>query len=169
MRHTRAARWALGMEQVVEPRLEFVFQIRMELGERTIFGPLARGGKQGFVAATGGIISGPRLQGRVVPGTGGDYPYIWPDGTFEFDAHYLLEASDGTKIRVRNHGYRHGPKEVIDRLLNYEMVDPTSYYMRMTPSFEVPAGPHEWLAKTCFVGTGQRHPTFSIFRYYAVF
>src|SRR5205823_1493565 len=53
------------------PRLEFVFQIRIELGERVIFGPLARGGKQGFVPVQGGEITGPRLQGRVLPGTGG--------------------------------------------------------------------------------------------------
>jgi Protein of unknown function (DUF3237) len=151
------------------PRLEFVFQIRIDLGERVIFGPLVRGGKQGFVAVQGGEITGPRLQGRVLAGTGGDYPYIWPDGTFEFDAHYLVEASDGTKMRLRNHGYRHGPKEVIDRLLAYEQVDPSGYYMRMTPSFEVPAGPHEWLGRTVFVGTGNRRPDYSIFRYWAVY
>ena len=92
-----------------------------------------------------------------------------PQSTFEFDAHYLLEASDGTKIRLRNHGYRYGPKEVIDRLLAYQPVDPASYYMRMTPSFEVPAGPHAWLGKTVFVGTGNRRPSYSIFRYWAVY
>jgi hypothetical protein len=151
------------------PRLEFAFQIRIDLGERVFFGPLARGGQQGFVAVQGGEITGPKLQGRVIPGTGGDYPYVWPDGTFEFDAHYLLEASDGTKIRLRNHGYRHGPKEVIDRLLAYQPVDPSSYYMRMAPSFEVPAGPHAWLGKTVFVGTGNRRPSYSIFRYWAVY
>jgi hypothetical protein len=150
------------------PSLEFVFQIRLELSERMIFGPMSHGGKGGFVAAKGGEISGPMLQGRVIPNTGGDYPRIWPDGTFEFEAHYLLEASDGTPIRLRNHGYRHGPKEVIDRLLNYEEVDPASYYMRIAPSFEVPVGPHDWLAKTVFVGTGERRPDHSIFRYWAV-
>ena len=49
------------------PRLEFVFQIRIDLGERVIFGPLVRGGQQGFVAVKGGEITGPRLQGRVLP------------------------------------------------------------------------------------------------------
>jgi hypothetical protein len=142
------------------PQLEFAFQIRIDLGERVFFGPLARGGQQGFVAVQGGEITGPKLQGRVIPGTGGDYPYVWPDGTFEFDAHYLLEASDGTKIRLRNHGYRHGPKEVIDRLLAYQPVD---------PSIEVPAGRHAWLGKTVFVGTGNRRPNYSIFRYWAVY
>ena len=153
------------------PQLEFAFQIRIDLGERVFFGPLARGGQQGFVAVQGGEITGPKLQGRVIPGTGGDYPYVWPDGTFEFDAHYLLvEASDGTKIRLRNHGYRHGPGEVIDRVCSpIQPVDPSSYYMRMTPSFEVPAGRHAWLGKTVFVGTGNRRPNYSIFRYWAVY
>jgi Protein of unknown function (DUF3237) len=119
------------------PQLEFAFQIRIDLGERVFFGPLARGGQQGFVAVQGGEITGPKLQGRVIPGTGGDYPYVWPD--------------------------------VIDRLLAYEPVDPSSYYMRMTPSFEVPAGPHAWLGRTVFVGTGNRRPSYSIFRYWAVY
>jgi len=40
----------------------------------------------------------------------------------------------------------------------------------MTPMFEAPAGPHEWLARTMIVGTGQRlsNPDRSQFTYYRV-
>ena len=41
-------------------------------------------------------------------------------------------------------------------------------YCRITPRFEVPAGAHEWLARTVFVGTGERRGARSIFDYYAV-
>ena len=40
----------------------------------------------------------------------------------------------------------------------------------MTPMFEAPAGPHEWLARTMIVGTGERltNPDRSQFTYYRV-
>ena len=41
-------------------------------------------------------------------------------------------------------------------------------YCRITPRFEVPDGPHEWLGRTLFVGTGERRGAHSVFDYYAV-
>jgi len=32
----------------------------------------------------------------------------------------------------------------------------------------VPAGPHEWLARTIFIGTGERRGDHSVFDYYLV-
>jgi hypothetical protein len=40
--------------------------------------------------------------------------------------------------------------------------------MRLSPSFEVPPGPHDWLSKHIFIGTGRRGPEGSIFRYWMV-
>jgi hypothetical protein len=150
------------------PRLEFVFQIRLELETRLRYGPTLAGIDRGFVGLRGGDISGPRLQGKVLAGSGGDWPYIFKDSSAAFDAHYMLQADDGTLIEIRNRGYRHGPKEVLDKLTRYEPVDPGSYYMRVAPTFDVAAGPHEWLAQTIIIGVGDRHEGHSIFRYYAV-
>ena len=50
----------------------------------------------------------------------------------------------------------------------FEAVDPTSYYFRVTPKFDVPAGPHEWLGRTVIVGGADRHKDHSIFTYYAM-
>jgi hypothetical protein len=150
------------------PTLEFVFEIHVQLGERTHIGTLPDGCNRGFVPVTGGEIKGPRLSGRVIPYSGGDWPQIRPDGVAAFNAHYMLEASDGTLIYIRNHGFRHGPSDVIKRLMAKEPVDPSEYYMRLTPTFEAPVGPHDWLTRTVFVGTGDRRPDFSVFRYWAV-
>ena len=57
----------------VKPTLEFVFRIRMELGIRQKLGPLPQGSVRGFVSAAGGAIEGPRLNGRVIPNSGGDW------------------------------------------------------------------------------------------------
>ena len=43
-----------------------------------------------------------------------------------------------------------------------------SYYFRINPKFDVPAGPHEWLGRTIIVGGADRHRTHSIFTYYAM-
>ena len=150
------------------PELEFVFEIRVKLGERTKTGPLPWGGDRGFVPVTGGEIEGPRLNGSVVPYSGGDWPHIRTDGVAAFNANYMLKASDGTLIYIKNSGYRYGPPEVIDRIMAKEPVDPSEYYMRLAPVFEAPVGPHDWLTRTVFIGTGNRRPDHSVFRYWAV-
>jgi hypothetical protein len=150
------------------PELEFVFEIRVKLGERIHTGHVPEGGNRGFVPVTGGEIEGPKLNGKVVPYSGGDWPYIRPDGVATFNARYMLEASDGTLIYIKNRGFRHGPKEVIDRIMAKESVDPSEYYMRLAPVFEAPLGPHDWLTRTVFIGTGDRKADHSVFRYWAV-
>ena len=150
------------------PKLDYVFEIRVRLGERAHTGEVPGGGNRGFVPVLGGEIEGPRLNGKVVPHSGGDWPRIRPDGVACFNARYMLEASDGTLIIINNSGFRHGPKEIIDRIMAKEEVDPSEYYMRVTPVFDAPIGPHDWLTRTIFVGTGDRKAGHSVFRYWEV-
>ena len=83
--------------------LEHVFDIEVLFGEdRTVFGPLPGGGRQGYTPAIGGTITGPRLTGSVVPHSGADYAAVREDGVIELNAHYLLKASDGTLIYIIN-------------------------------------------------------------------
>jgi hypothetical protein len=152
----------------IKPTLEFAFRIRMELGIRQKFGPLPRGSMRGFVSAAGGKIEGPRLNGRVVSNSGGDWALYRPDNAVEFDARYMLEADDGTAIYMRNRGFRHAPPETAKRMEALEPVEPSEYYMRVTPSFETPVGKHDWLMRTIIVGSAQRMADHSIFDYYAV-
>lgn len=141
--------------------LEHVFDIEVLFGpDRAIFGPLPGGGHQGYTPATGGTISGPRLTGSVVPHSGADYATVRADGTIELCAHYLLQASDGTMIYIRNLGY----------LVRPAAGEPQPSYFKLTPYFRVPAGPHDWLTRTVIVGGGERRtdPDRTLFRYYAL-
>ena len=140
----------------------------MRLGERQRFGRVPSGNIRGFTGAAGGTIEGPRLQGRVVPNSGGDYPLFRPDGAVELNAHYLLEASDGTRIYLQNTGFRYASEEVNRRMAANEVVDSSDYYFRLTPKFDVPVGPHDWLTRTIFVGSADRREDHSIFEYYEV-
>ncbi len=148
-----------------EPKLEFVFQVTLDVAPIVRFGSSGYANR-GFANVVGGTIEGPRLTGRAIPNTGGDYPYIRNDNVVEFEATYLLEASDGTPILIKNRGYRHGPESVMSALRARQEVDPSSYYMRLSPTFEVAEGPHDWLTRHVLVGTGYRENKLVVFRYF---
>jgi hypothetical protein len=142
--------------------LEHAFDIRINFDRRWTLGPLPGGLKQGYTSLKDGLVEGPLLNGRVVDYSGADWPIVRPDGVVELQAHYMLEASDGTLIYIRNLGYVHTP------------AGPNPGYFRCTPYFRAPDGPHDWLNHTVLVGLGQRRPgtdlepDHSLFRYYAV-
>ena len=152
------------------PGLGFAFRIllRFDAGPRLRFAPAYRAGRRGYVAVQGGEISGPRLSGRVLPHSGGDWPWFSPGGLVDFEAHYQLEASDGTPVYIHNRGIAWSAPQVLARIEAGEPVAPEETYCRVTPRFEAPAGPHEWLNRTVFVGKGERRGAQSVFDYYAV-
>ncbi len=138
------------------PTLEFAFtatvQVAPAVEQSTI-----DGGRRRFIAITGGTVNGPLLNGTVLPG-GGDWQTILPGGLTKVEARYFLKASDGTVIEVTNPGVRTGSAEVIERLAKGEAVDPSAYYFRTTPRFDVAPGSHEWLRRHAFVARGIRRP-----------
>jgi len=152
------------------PALELAFRVRLDFGDgpRLRFAPALKAFSRGFVAVVGGELDGPRLSGRVVPFSGGDWPRIWASGLVEFEAHYLLEADDGTPIYIHNRGVAWSSPEVMARIEAGESVDPAETYCRITPRFEAPEGPYEWLNRTIFVGVAERRGASTFFDYYAV-
>ncbi|MCW2395924.1 MULTISPECIES: DUF3237 family protein [unclassified Sphingobium] len=150
------------------PSFEFAFEIKIELGKRLRYGPTFWGMDRGYVGVLGGTVKGPKLNGKIIPHSGGDWPTVKPDNTVRFDARYLIEADDGTIIELHNTGVRYGSKEVLERMRKYEPVDPSEYYMGLTPRFDAPVGPHDWLSRTIFVGKADRRESQSIFTYWAM-
>jgi hypothetical protein len=134
--------------------LEPLFEARITLAPARELGdtPL---GRRRIIGITGGTFSGARLSGKVLPG-GADWQIVRGDGVAFLDARYTLETGDGALIHVENRGYRHGPREVIERLSHGENVDPALYYMRTTPWFETSAARYLWLNRIVCVGTGAR-------------
>lgn len=112
-------------------------------------------GRRRIINITGGTFRGERLSGKVLPG-GADWQVIRADGVADLDARYTLETADGALIYVRNHGYRHGPADVLKKLSLGEEVDPSLYYMRTTPLFETGDARYTWLNRLICIGTGAR-------------
>lgn len=158
------------MEELVVPELglEHVFDVRIDFDKRWQFGPVPQGGNQGYTSVLSGTVTGPKLQGRLVEHSGADYALVRPDGVVELNAHYLLEAEDGTRIYIRNQGYVHG------QLPSGRDGAPIPSQFLCTPYFRVPVGPHDWLNRTVIIGRGIRRPAteneqdHSIIRYWAV-
>ena len=116
------------------------------------------GQRRRVMPITGGTIQGRRCSGVVLPG-GADWQSVRvTDGTARIDARYTLRLDDSTLVTMLDRGVRHGPPEVMARLAAGEAVEPSLYYFRTTPRFEVQDGPHRWLADHVFVCQGQRRP-----------
>lgn len=120
---------------VVAPKLELAFEEVVTLDKTVTVGDTALGHRQ-FVPITGGIVSGPRLKGKVLPG-GWDWQLLLPNGCMSLSADYMLQAEDGTIIHVSNKGMLCGGngKRVFTR-----------------PVFEAPKGTYEWLTTGTFLG-----------------
>jgi hypothetical protein len=152
-----------------QPVLEHAFTISIELAGLQWVKPTALGDTRAAVYAASGKIEGPKLNGRVVPMSGGDFPLVRPNGVIDFDARYLLEADDGAIIYMQNRGFRWAKDpETAERMARNEPVDPSDYYMRVSPKFDAPAGPHEWLTKHVFLGVAEKVPGANRIHYFQV-
>lgn len=112
-----------------------------------------------------GTFAGERLSGKVLDG-GSDWQTVRNDGSTTLDVRLTLETDDGVHIMMAYRGIRHGATDVIQRLEKGEVVDPASYYFRINPLFEAPAGKYEWLNRVIAIGSGHRFangPVYSLF------
>jgi hypothetical protein len=159
---------------MAEVRLEFVFQVRLHFTRVHSIEKMPTGAGRGAVYVDSGVVEGPRLNGAVVPGSGGDWALFRPDGVLSFDARYMLQADDGTLILLKNRGYLWGRRpDVMPRIRDWifgggPSVDHAEYYLRSHPTFEVEAGQHDWLMRHVIVGVGERKSDGNLLRYYAV-
>src|SRR5204863_2017233 len=161
----------------IEPlKLEFVFRIEMFFKERMRLEPTTPMGGRVYVPPASGVITGPRLQGTVMPYSGGDYARGRADGVSELNAHYMLQATDGSLIYINNRGFLYGRDDAGKPLVLTDEQKKTqgfriksNTYFRITPVFDAPVGPHEWLTRTVIVGRGQRlpDPDRTVFDYFA--
>lgn len=156
------------------PQLEFAFELRLRFTRVQNIQAMPSGAGRGAVYVDSGEFQGPRLRGKAVPNSGGDYALFRPDGVLAFDARYMLQEEDGTLILLNNKGYLWGRRpDTMQRLREMAfaggpVVEPAEYYLRATPTFEVETGRHDWLMRHVFVGIGERKADGNLLRYYTV-
>ncbi len=146
------------------PGLVFAFQARVELGSVIEVGQVPRGRRR-IIPIVGGTFEGSGMKGRVL-NNGADWQIVRPDGLAELDTRYALETDSGQFVYVQNAGMRHAAPDVQEKLAAGEPVDPALVYFRTVPTFETSAPELRWLTRSIFVGTGERHPTYVIIRFW---
>jgi hypothetical protein len=161
-------------ESLNQPRFEFAFELQLQFTRIQTVGDMPTGAARGAVYVDGGRFEGPRLRGRCVPNSGGDYSLFRPDDVLSFDARYMLEEDDGTLILLHNRGYLWGRQPDTMAKIRAQIfsggppISADEYYLRANPVFDVPKGKHDWLMKHVFVGLGERLPDGNRIRYFAV-
>lgn len=150
----------------VTPALRYLYTSRIEIKSPVQMGPSPYGERR-IIYITGGSFHGPRMTGTVLAG-GADWQFVRADQVTELEARYTLKTDDGGFISVVNWGLRHGPKEVMDRILAGDKVDPSEYYFRTSPRFETGAKKYLWLNGTVAVAAGERRANEVIITVYEV-
>lgn len=142
---------------------EFLFRMVLHAGAPQMTTPDLR-----VVPVTGGTFEGPKLKGKLVPGTTADWLRVEPDGTSRMDVRLVMQTEQGQSFYMSYSGVRHGPAEVIAALGRGEAVDPASYYFRIAVRFETGDAELAWLNKVIAVGVGQRPPAGPTYDVYVV-
>jgi Protein of unknown function (DUF3237) len=129
-------------------------QVRCEVDAIVTLGPGPYGERR-YVPLLGGTVTGPEIQGTIVPG-GVDWQVARSDGALDIGAHYVIQIADGALVEVQSTGLRHGPPEVMARLAHGEAVGRDEYFFKTLMRFTT--GHPDWLHlnKTMAVAVGQR-------------
>ena len=124
------------------PRLEFVMQLSVTLGETFSCGQTPHG-ERIVIPITGGTFQGPHIRGTILSG-GADYQLAdKAQGRTELEAIYCIKTDDGICIHVRNKGIIATTKDANGT--------PTPYF-KCAPHFEAPAdSKYAWLNDALFV------------------
>src|SRR2546423_12253180 len=91
-----------------DPRLTKVYRLEATVGEPFDLGAVAQGHRR-IVPLTGGVFTGPEINGKLLPGASADWQGVQPDGTALGDIRYTLETDRADLLYVQSRSARHGP------------------------------------------------------------
>jgi hypothetical protein len=145
---------------------EYLMQLTAEIDTAQIIGAAPLGERR-ILPIVGGEFSGPGLRGQLL-GSGADWVLVRKDGAAQLDVRATLRTDDGALILVTYRGLSVIPAEVRQRILSGEELDPTQYYLRITPYFETAAEKYTWLNRLVAVGIGKPGPSRVVYDIYAI-
>lgn len=133
-------------------------RLSAQLGTPLDLGMTPRGHRR-VVPILGGSIEGPGLTGSILPG-GADWQLIRQGDWVEVEARYTAELQAGQLVSILSSGARHGPPDVMARLLAGESPDPHEYRFRTAMHFETAEGTEfDWLNHIVAVASAIRDPS----------
>jgi hypothetical protein len=150
----------------VAPSLEHVATLHVHVGPPQEVGDTPQGRRR-IIPITGGTVTGPYLNGTILPG-GADFQSIRSATYTDIHARYVVETIDGHRVYIENTGIRTGSAEDIAKLARGEAVDPSRIYFRSYPRFETAAPELAWLHEQLFIATGARFPDRVVLTFYRI-
>ncbi|WP_298587893.1 DUF3237 family protein [uncultured Kocuria sp.] len=139
------------------PPLEYIATIEVDVDAPITVGATVDGVRR-VVPIRGGRVHGPGVAGRVLD-VGADFQQYPTDDLAYLAADYVLELDDGHHILVQNRALRAGTPEDLRTVMAGGTVDPARIYFCCVPRLTADeAGPHAWMNRTLFIGTGERGP-----------
>ncbi|SHK75907.1 Protein of unknown function [Pseudonocardia thermophila] len=121
--------------------LEYLCAIEAHFGD-VVTAPTPTGTRMLF-PVTHGSVTGPRLAGRIVPGSI-DWVTVGADGVGRIDVHALVETQDGARIELTATG-RAVLGERTTAFLAGEEVLGRDAYLRISPLFQTSDARYAWL------------------------
>ena len=132
---------------------EPILHIHAELADILQFGRTPVGERR-VINILGGTVEG-RVTGKILPG-GADWQFIRGDGVAQVEARYTIQSDSGAYILVSSEGVRHGPPDVLAKLMTGEYVDRSLYYFRTCMRFETGDRDLDWLNRIIAIARGSR-------------
>ena len=152
--NTRLTRWALGRPPMFDYkyRMEHVCSVHVELDHEPQVMGLVAGAIRGNFFGLRGEVTGPRIQGRVLP-RGVDYLTIRSDGVALLDVHLTVETNDKALIQIDYTGVADIGEDGQGKFLRNEI--PPSVPARAVPRMFSGYPGYEWVNRCQFVMIGE--------------
>jgi hypothetical protein len=144
---------------------DFMFTAEVKVSSPLVVGQ-GPDGLRRFIPITGGGVSGPAFNGKVLAGSG-DWQIVRSDGVVSLEARYTLESADGVRIAITNRGLRDASPAVTERFMRGDAVAASEYYFRTVAQIEAPLGSkYEWMNRKLFIGIAERRADAAIVHFY---
>jgi hypothetical protein len=131
------------------PKFDHAFRLSLQYKDLCRY-PSTTGRRAAFNIA-GGTAKGPRLDAHVVD-DGGELMVIRPDGVLDLDSRMMLRAKDGTMIYWRARGTIVAGVDAAR--LFFDTGELHASTLQLSPYFDTPKGPHDWMTRSLFVALG---------------
>jgi hypothetical protein len=154
-----------------EPRLEFMFESKVKLGEIKMSGTY-NGFQRGTLQLLGGTFDGPTIHGSILPSSH-DWPIYYGNGVRLTDVAYTYVTREGAQLFVKVDGYRYDHAAMKGQLLESERTTPAPNLLRTVIRVQAPDdSPYAWMNYNLFIGVagtsstspGERVATLRVYR-----
>jgi hypothetical protein len=151
-----------------KPKLEFLGRWSVDLNPPVWdLGKTSDLGVRKIYPITGGTFEGPNFKGTI-QNNGADWQIITKDSLSIIDTRYLLKTDDEALVYLQTRGYRYGDPEILAKMANGEVVDPSLYYFRVYMWFETSTPKYEWLNRAMAIAYAMRLPKAVVYDAYLI-